>query len=277
MRCKSNSYTKAHGTWFRAFYENFPGGLKRSWEIPGLNSRLTSGLKMCLWNIIPRIISVPETKDWLVNEFAIQSTFQLAWNPHLRRNLRESELDDLTVLLLKFARVDITPGKKDFRKCQSCNNSMYSVASSYQSMTEQFAPDTFPYSLVWITFPRNSSLLVVSYLGETEHYGWNLKEKPPHHLTSGLPHVPSSFEVCKPPTYPLQHYQVDVNLTPANRKHLIFPQIRRLHLIMEWSLSQNWARSLWLAASQAIAWTIWLEMKTRTFWQPRLRSQVCLL
>lgn len=202
---------------------------------------------MCLWNIIPRIISVPETKDWLVNEFAIQSTFQLAWNPHLRRNLRESELDDLTVLLLKFARVDITPGKKDFRKCQSCNNSVYSVASSYQSMTEQFAPDTFPYSLVWITFaPQDCPMC-------------------------------SSFEVCKPPTYPLQHYQVDVKLTPANRKHLIFPQIRRLHLIMEWSLSQNWARSLWLAASQAIAWTIWLEMKTRTFWQPRLRSQVCLL
>lgn len=91
--------------------------MKKELGDPRINSRLTSGLMMCLWNIIPRIISLPEAKDWLVNEFAIQSTFQLAWNPHLRRNLRESELDDLTVLLLKFARVDITPGKKDFRKC----------------------------------------------------------------------------------------------------------------------------------------------------------------
>ena len=229
----------------------------------------------------PRLLSVVTDKNALISSILGYSR-PFSWNFNFRRNLTDSEIEDLESLMRSLDRLHISPSVPDKRSWSISPSGLFTVKSFFLALSQHSeSPPVFPTKFVW-----NSQVpfKVKSFVWLVAHKKLNtndlLQLRRPHKALS-----PNICKLCMKHGETVDHLFLHCSLTKG-LWHRLF-QLAKMDWVSPRSISDMFFTNfngfgsskrgvvLWQDACIALMWVVWRERNARIF-EDKARNSGCL-
>ncbi|RVX11275.1 LINE-1 retrotransposable element ORF2 protein [Vitis vinifera] len=219
----------------------------------------------------PRLLSVVTDKNAPISSILGYSR-PFSWNFNFRRNLTDSEIEDLESLMRSLDRLHISPSVPDKRSWSISPSGLFTVKSFFLALSQYFeSPPVFPTKFVW-----NSQVpfKVKSFVWLVAHKKLNtndlLQLRRPHKALS-----PNICKLCMKHGETVDHLFLHCSLTKG-LWHRLF-QLAKMDWVSPRSISDMFFTNfngfgsskrgvvLWQDACIALMWVVWRERNARIF------------